>query len=44
MVLNVKIFNDPGALVDFVNDNTITAANITRIEQRDGKWYLFYWV
>lgn len=43
MTFYLEIFNDPAALVAFVNDNTISASNITRIEQRTGKWYLFYW-
>jgi hypothetical protein len=43
-MLTLEIFNDPGLLVSFVNDNSIVQSAIVRIEQRSGKWYLFYWV
>ena len=36
-------FNSPGALATYVNDNTIARVNISAIELRTGKWWLFWW-
>jgi hypothetical protein len=41
--MNLQIFNDPGALVAYVNANGIIQTKIVRIEQRSGKWYLFWY-
>ena len=41
-MLQLGIFNGPGALVDFVNANEIAQDSIVKIKERNGKWYLFY--
>ena len=39
----LQIFNDPGALVAFAVANSILQAKVVTIQQRTGKWYLFYY-
>jgi hypothetical protein len=41
--MNLQIFGDPGTLVTYVNAHAIAQAKIVRIEQREGKWYLFWY-
>ena len=41
--MNLQVFTDPGTLVSYVNTNAIAQAKIVRIEQRSGKWYLFWY-
>ena len=43
MSLFVITFDGPNNLVVYVNDNVIPQANIQKIEQLDGRWYLFWW-
>lgn len=41
--MNLDIFNDAGTLTMYVNDHGIVQSQIVRIEQRHGKWYLFWY-
>jgi hypothetical protein len=43
MDLYVVTFGSPNGLVEFVNDTPVAQANIEKIENVDGRWYLFYW-
>lgn len=41
--MNLQTFNTASDLVKYVNDNSIVQSKVVRIEQRDGKWYLFWY-
>jgi hypothetical protein len=43
MSLYLITFGSPNELVAFVNDAPVAQANIQKIEQVSGRWYLFYW-
>jgi hypothetical protein len=38
----LEVFNSPGELVKFVNDQGILQAKIAKLWERGNKWYLFY--
>ena len=41
--MNLNIFDDAGALKDFVVAQAILQPKIVTIIQRSGKWYLFWY-
>jgi len=43
MTFYLETFGSPNELVAFVNDTPVAQANISKIEQHNGRWYLFYW-
>lgn len=43
MNFHVADFSSAKALEVFVNDQGILQANITRVIERNGRWYIFYW-
>jgi hypothetical protein len=41
--MNLQTFNSASDLVAYVNTMGLVQSQIVKIEQRDGKWYLFWY-